>query len=171
MTRCTGPPDRTPPSDPVKYGRFAERPVLDVRVPTLEDPDLAPEGRHVVTILAHSAPYSLKGGWNDAARQALRRAILAVLEHHAPGLGERVLGSELLTPADLERRYGLTGGQLHHGEPALDQLLHMRPDPECARGATPLPGLFLCGSGSHPGGGISGIPGLLGARAVLAADG
>jgi phytoene dehydrogenase-like protein len=78
-----------------------------------------------------------------------------------------VLGSELLTPADLEQRYGTTGGHLRHGEHALDQLLHLRPDPECARYATPIAGLWLCGSGSHPGGGLTGMPGMLAARAVM----
>jgi phytoene dehydrogenase-like protein len=94
--------------------------------------------------------------------------VLAVLERHAPGVREKIVAQQVLTPPDLEQRYGLTGGQLHHGEPALDQLFLLRPTPSAARYKTAVPGLFLGGSGSHPGGGVNPAPGLLAAEAVLA---
>ena len=153
--------------DPVKYGELPEEPCLELRVPSVGDESLAPRGKHVATVHAHFVTHDPKGGWTDTNRGAVGKAILAVLARHAVDLPATVVGSELLTPADLEQRYGLTGGQLNHGEPALDQMLHMRPNPECARYATPLTGLYLCGSGNHPGGGVTGMPGLLGARAIL----
>jgi phytoene dehydrogenase-like protein len=152
----------------VKYRRLPERPVLEVAVPSLDDPGLAPEGHHVLTALVSYAPHDLSGGWTDDARRSLRDRAVAELSRHAPGLAERIVGEELLTPVDLEQRYGLTGGQLHHGEPALDQMLHLRPDPSCARSATPIDGLYLAGSGRHPGGGVDGTCGLLAAQAALA---
>ena len=143
-------------------------PNLEIRVPTVVDPSLAPAGHHVVSILASYAPYDLEGGWTAEARERLGDAVVAVLERHAPGVGRRLVAREVLTPADLESRFALTGGQLHHGELALDQLLVMRPAPSAARYATPVPGLFLGGSGSHPGGGVRPTAGLLAAEAVLA---
>lgn len=154
--------------DPVKYGRLGERPVLDVRVAGPDDGALAPGNGSVLTALVSYVPYDLRGGWTDGARDALQASVMRRLEEHAPGLGRHVVGRQLLTPVDLEQTYGLTGGQLHHGEPALDQWLHLRPDPELARGATPVGGLFLCGAGRHPGGDVNGMAGLLGARAALA---
>ncbi len=154
--------------DAVKYRRFSARPHLEVRVPTVAEPALAPPGHHVVSILVSFAPYDLEGGWTEAQREALAEAVLAVLEQHAPGVRQKIVAQQVLTPPDLEERYGLTGGQLHHGEPALDQLLFLRPTPSAARYKTALPGLFLGGSGSHPGGGVNPAPGLLAAEAVLA---
>ncbi|HEX4954451.1 MAG TPA: NAD(P)/FAD-dependent oxidoreductase [Thermoanaerobaculia bacterium] len=153
--------------DAIKYRRFSERPHLDVRVPTVADPGLAPAGHHVVSILASFAPYDLEGGWTAEARERLGDAVVAVLERHAPGLRERIVAREVLTPADLETRFALTGGQLHHGEQALDQLLVMRPTPTAARYQTAVPGLYLAGSGSHPGGGVRPTAGMLAAEAVL----
>jgi phytoene dehydrogenase-like protein len=154
--------------DAIKYRRFSARPHLDVRVPTVADPSLAPEGHHVVSILASFAPYDLEGGWSEAQREALAEAVLAVLEEHAPRVRQKVVARQVLTPADLEERYGLTGGQLHHAERALDQLFFLRPTPSAARYKTAVPGLFLGGSGSHPGGGVNPAPGLLAAEALLA---
>jgi phytoene dehydrogenase-like protein len=155
--------------DAVKYRRFSERPHLALRVPTVADPSLAPAGHHVVSILASFAPYDLEGGWTPEARERLGDAVLAVLERHAPDVRRRLVAREVLTPADLEARFALTGGQLHHGEPALDQLLVMRPAPSAARYGTVVPGLYLGGSGSHPGGGVRPTAGLLAAEAVLGA--
>jgi len=152
--------------DAVKYGRISSTPYLDVSVPSLEDPSLAPEGKHVMSVLASFAPYELDGGWNDARREELADTVLATLDRHAPGLKRRVIATETLTPFDIEQRYGATGGHVHHGEHSLDQWLHARPDPDCSRYATPIEGLFLCGSGCHPGGGINGGSGWLAARAV-----
>jgi phytoene dehydrogenase-like protein len=154
--------------DAIKYRRFSERPHLEIRVPTVADPSLAPSGHHVVSILASFAPYTLEGGWTAEARERLGDAVLAVLEKHAPGVRARLVAREILTPADLETTFALTGGQLHHGEMALDQLLMMRPVPSAPRYRTTVPGLFLGGSGSHPGGGVRPTAGLLAAEAVLA---
>jgi phytoene dehydrogenase-like protein len=154
--------------DAIKYRRFSERPHLEIRVPTVADPILAPPGHHVVSILASFAPYDLHGGWSAEARERLGDALIAVLEQHAPGVRERIVAREVLTPADLEARFALTGGQLHHGELALDQLLVMRPGPSAARYRTVVPGLYLGGSGSHPGGGVRPTAGVLAAEAVLA---
>jgi phytoene dehydrogenase-like protein len=153
--------------DAIKYRRFSERPNLEIRVPTVADPSLAPAGHHVVSILASFAPYDLDGGWTAEARERLGDAVVAVLEQHAPGIRGRIVAREVLSPADLETRFALTGGQLHHGELALDQLLVMRPTASVARYRTTIPGLFLGGSGSHPGGGVRPTAGWLAAEAVL----
>jgi phytoene dehydrogenase-like protein len=154
--------------DAIKYRRFSARPHLEIRVPTVADPSLAPPGHHVVSILASFAPEVLEGGWTAAARERLGDAVIAILEEHAPEVRQRIVAREVLTPADLETRFALTGGQLHHGELALDQLLMMRPSPSAARYRTVVPGLYLGGSGSHPGGGVRPTAGLLAAEAVLA---
>ena len=156
--------------DAVKYRAFSERPALDVLVPTVEDPSLAPPGHHVVSILASFAPRDLEGGWDDAQRDALGGAVVSRLASVAPSVTDRILARAVSTPEDLESDYGLTGGHLHHGEHALDQVLFMRPAPSCAHYRTPVAGLYLCGSGSHPGGGVSGQPGAL-AATQIAADG
>jgi phytoene dehydrogenase-like protein len=155
--------------DAVKYREVSPRPHLEIRVPTVADPGLAPAGHHVVSILASYAPHDLAGGWTEARRAALLESVVAVLESHAPGVRRKIVAHQLLTPVDLETAYAVTGGQLHHVEPALDQLLVLRPTPSAARYATSVPGLYLGGSGSHPGGGVTCTPGLLAAEAVLAA--
>ncbi len=154
--------------DAIKYRRFSERPHLEIRVPTVADPSLAPPGHHVVSILASFAPYTLEGGWTDEARDSLGDAVISVLAEHAPNVRQRIVAREVLTPADIETRFALTGGQLHHGEQALDQMLVMRPSPSAARYRTVIPGLFLGGSGNHPGGGVRPTAGVLAAEAVLA---
>ena len=138
-------------ADAVKYGEMSDHPVLEVRVPSISDPTLAPTGHEVVTVHAHLAPHDLRGGWTDAARELLLTRCLDRLASVAPTVRDRITGHELLTPIDLEQRYGLTGGHIHHGEHALDQLFWLRPAASCARYATPLHGLYLGGSGSHPG--------------------
>ncbi|HEX5760333.1 MAG TPA: NAD(P)/FAD-dependent oxidoreductase [Thermoanaerobaculia bacterium] len=153
--------------DPVKYRALPERPHLEVRVPTVADPALAPAGHHVVSVLVSYATHDVEGGWTEDRRAALLESVLAILERHAPGVRDRIVAQELLTPVDLEARYALTGGQLHHGEPALDQLLVMRPTPSAARYATSVPGLYLGGSGSHAGGGVTCTAGWLAAGAAL----
>ncbi|HKH46474.1 MAG TPA: NAD(P)/FAD-dependent oxidoreductase [Thermoanaerobaculia bacterium] len=155
--------------DAIKYRGFSERPHLEIRVPTVADPSLAPTGHHVVSILASFAPYDLDGGWTEEARDRFGDAVVSVLEQHAPGVRDRIVAGEVLTPADLETQCALTGGQLHHGEIALDQLLMMRPAPSAPRYRTTIPGLYLGGSGSHPGGGVRPTSGLLAAEAVLGA--
>jgi phytoene dehydrogenase-like protein len=153
--------------DDAKYGAFSRDPVMEVVLPSLHQPGLAPAGQHVLSAHVMYVPATLKGGWNDAARAALTERLLATLEGYAPGLREQVLHAELLTPDDLEREYRVTGGHWHHTEFAIDQLLMMRPTYGAAQYATPIPGLYLCGAGSHPGGGITGAPGHNAAKVIL----
>jgi phytoene dehydrogenase-like protein len=153
--------------DASKYGVFAEEPYLDVTLPSVSDPSLAPAGKHVMSVHAQFAPYTLRGvGWNDR-RDALANAVLKTLTAYAPDLERHVLHRHVLTPVDLEREFGLTGGHIHHGELSLDQLYTMRPILGWARYRTPIAGLFLCGGGTHPGGGITGASGRNAAREIL----
>ncbi len=152
--------------DPVKYRQFSRRPSLDILVPTIETPELAPAGHHVLSILVHCAPYELEGSWNETSKDELYRAAVDRLAEYAPGIGEAIVGHQVLSPFDLESIYGVSGGHLFHGEHATDQLV-VRPTPECTGYRTPYEGLFLCGSGSHPGGGITCAPGALAAKRIL----
>ncbi|HEY5658566.1 MAG TPA: NAD(P)/FAD-dependent oxidoreductase [Myxococcota bacterium] len=153
--------------DAAKYRTCSKRPHLDVSVPSVGDASLAPAGKDVVSILAHFAPHDLEGGWTDQAKASFGDAVVEVLESAAPGTRSRILAREVLSPVDLEERYGLTGGHIFHGEHALDQLLFMRPTPALARYRTPIEGLYLGGSGSHPSGGVTCQPGALAAREIL----
>jgi phytoene dehydrogenase-like protein len=121
----------------------------------------------VASVLVQCAPYHLEGGWTEARREALADTVTATLDRYAPCISESIAARQVLAPVDLETRYGLTGGHVFHGEHGLDQLLFMRPALSCGRYATPITGLFLCGSGSHPGGGITCAPGALAARTIL----
>jgi phytoene dehydrogenase-like protein len=150
------------------YRRASERPHLDVSVPSVGDASLAPDGKDVVSILAHFAPRDREGGWDPAARADLGTSVIEALERVAPGTKSRIVACEVLSPAGIESRYGLTGGHIRHGEHALDQLLFMRPTRALARYATPIRGLYLGGSGSHSGGGVTCQPGRLAAQAILA---
>ncbi|HEX5822965.1 MAG TPA: NAD(P)/FAD-dependent oxidoreductase [Candidatus Limnocylindrales bacterium] len=159
--------------DAAKYGRVSETPVLEATIPSLVDPSLvegAPAGTHVLSVSAQYAPYALRdGSWDDAGRaDALGDAVVAVLEGLAPGLASSVRAREVITPLDLEREYGLTGGHPLHGEQALDQFFLWRPLLGSGRYRLPIDGLYLCGSGAHPGGGITGQPGQNAAREILA---
>ena len=156
-------------SDAAKYGRCSERPHLDIVVPTLHNPALAPAGRHLASVQIRYAPHRPRsGGWDDgAAGDALLSSTLDVLDEFLPGLRARIVDHRLLTPLDLETRLGLTGGDEYHGQMGLDQLLFMRPVPGWGRYRTPVERLFLCGSGTHPGGGVTGRPGWLAAREIL----
>jgi phytoene dehydrogenase-like protein len=153
--------------DASKYGRWSEQPWLDVRVPTAGDPALAKHGRHVVSVMAHFAPYALReGDWRSSA-EAFGAAVLRTLDEYAPGLSSTVVARQLFTPRDLEERWALTGGHIHHGEPGLDQLFFMRPVMGWARYRTPVKGLYLCGAGTHPGLGLTGGSGQNAAREIL----
>jgi len=153
--------------DAAKYGRFSERPYLEMVIPTLRDPSLAPAGHHILTVTALYAPYALRDGNWDGQAAAFGQAVLDTLESVAPGLRDKMLHCQVVTPLDLERRYGLTEGSIYHGQMGLDQMLVMRPIPGWSRYETPLRNLFLCGAGAHPGGGVTGAPGYNAARAVL----
>jgi phytoene dehydrogenase-like protein len=155
-------------SDALKYGELPQAPTLEMRLPSLADPDLAPAGHQVASVLVNYVPHAPKGGWSTELRQQLVTSVMSRLETVEPGIGELVVGSELLTPADIEARYGVAGGHLFHGEVALDQMLSLRPAICAGRYATQIGGLYLAGGGSHPGGGISGLPGWLAAGQILA---
>src|SRR5206468_126540 len=153
--------------DDAKYGKASANPFLDVTLPTVVDPDLAPPGKHVMSVLVQYAPYALRGGRWDTEGEKLAERVTGILEDYMPGLGGLILGRQVLTPADLQERFGLTEGHIYHGEMTLDQSLVLRPVPGWSRYRTPIEGLYLCGSGSHPGGGITGAPGYNAAREIL----
>jgi phytoene dehydrogenase-like protein len=154
--------------DHSKYGRMSEEPFLEATIPTVHDPTLAPEGHHVMSIVAQWTPYALREGDWETERDHLADVVVKTMERYAPGLGELVVSRRVLTPPDLEREYGLTGGHVHHAEPGLDQFFVWRPLLGHARYRFGLPGLYLCGSGAHPGGGVTGAPGANAAREILA---
>ncbi len=153
--------------DDAKYGAPSREPFLDVVVPSLVDPGLAPPGKHVMSVLVQYAPYHRRTGDWDGDREDFGDRVVDLLDVHLPGLRKRVLAREVLTPADLERRFGLTDGHMYHGEMLLNQQLVLRPVPGWSRYRTPIEGLYLGGSGAHPGGGVTGAPGRNAARAVL----
>ena len=127
-------------------------------------------GKHVLSAHVQFVPYKVAGATHwDQHRSDLAAVVLRTLEHYAPGIGAMVEATQVLLPSDLERTYGITGGQIYHGEPSLDQLFTMRPILGWARYRTPIDGLFLCGSGTHPGGGITGASGQNAAREIVKA--
>jgi phytoene dehydrogenase-like protein len=152
--------------DHVKYGEMSDEPWLDVRIPTLLDPQLAPAAAHVASVYVHCAPYRLRAGGWDAGRALLLERTLAVLERYAPGVRSTIVAAQVVTPAALESEFGLTGGHIFHGELAPDQLFAMRPLIGYARYRTPVEGLYLCGAGTHPGGFLTGVSGRLAAEEV-----
>lgn len=153
--------------DDAKYGKASVEPILDVFVPTVVDPDLAPLGKHVVSALVQYAPYALRrGNWESEAPRLADR-VETILEDHLPGFEKLIVGRQILTPLDLETRFGLTEGHIYHGEMTLDQLFVLRPVPGWSQYRTPVEGLYLCGSGSPPGGGITGAPGYNAAHEIL----
>ncbi len=153
--------------DAAKYGRFSDRPFLDITIPTLHDPSLAPAGKHTMSILVQYAPYALREGSWEECRDAFGETVINILAEYAPDIRETIIHRQVLTPVDLETTYGLAEGNLYHGEMMLDQLLYMRPVPGWSGYRTPIPGLYLCGAGCHPGGGITGEPGRLAAQVIL----
>jgi phytoene dehydrogenase-like protein len=154
--------------DESKYGNFSRQPYLEATIPSLTDPRLAPEGKHVMSVYMQYAPYKLKGDW-DQQRKALGQTVVQTLAQYAPNLPELILTHQIITPHDLEDKYGLTGGQIFHGELALDQFFTMRPLLDWARYRTPIENLYLCGSGTHPGAGLTGGSGANAAREILKA--
>ncbi len=142
-----------------------DEPVLDISIPTIDDPTLAPDGKSVVSVLVGYAPYELEGGWTDDAKSTLTKNVVNTISQFAPGFEQKIIASKLSSPVDLENEFGLTGGHLHHGEPGIDQIV-VRPIPECFNHRTPVGGLTLCGSGAHPGGTVSCMAGALAAREI-----
>ena len=153
--------------DDAKFGQCPQQPVMEVVVPSLNDATMAPAGQHVLSAHVMYIPYQRKGGWNEAARNALQETLIATLCQYAPGLRQQILHAQLLTPADLERDWNVSGGHWHHGELSMDQMLMMRPTYAAAQYSTPIPGLYLCSAGCHPGGGVMGGAGHNAAREIL----
>jgi phytoene dehydrogenase-like protein len=153
--------------DESKYGNFSRQPYLEVAIPSLTDPTLAPEGKHVMSIYMQYAPYKLKDSDWEKQRVPLGDTVVKTLAQYAPNLPELILTHQIITPQDLEETYGLTGGHIFHGELALDQFFTMRPLLDWARYRTPIQNLYLCGSGTHPGAGLTGGSGANAAREIL----
>jgi phytoene dehydrogenase-like protein len=153
-----------------KYGEYSEAPVLEITIPSLVDPSLAPKGHHVMSVSASFAPYALKNGW-DRSSSEFAHKVMFLIEDYAPGFAAQIVASEVLTPRDIEREFNVTGGHWHHGEMTIDQSFMMRPVHGTAQYDTPIEGLFLCGAAAHPGGGITGLPGHNAAQRILAITG
>lgn len=153
--------------DAAKYGDLSPHPYLDITIPTLTDPALAPANQHVMSIHAQFAPYKLKTGDWSVKSEELAETIIGTLEEYAPGVKKLILGQRTITPLDLETTFGFRGGHIHHGELSLDQLFAFRPVIGCARYRTPIERLYLCGAGTHPGAGLTGASGLNASREIL----
>jgi phytoene dehydrogenase-like protein len=153
--------------DDAKYGEFSRQPYMDIVIPSMIDPGMAPPGKHVMSIFVQYAPYNINGGWDDRKREAFGDAVIDTLACFAPNIRQAILHRQVVTPADIERVTGLTEGNIFQGELALHQLFFFRPAPAWAAYRTPVKGFYQCGSGTHPGGGIMGASGRLAALEVL----
>ncbi len=153
--------------DEAKYGRFSRRPYIDMVIPSLTDPSVAPPGKHVMSCFVQYAPYNLKEGNWDEKRDEFGDTVIDTIAEHAPNIRELIRDRQVLTPLDLERDFGLSEGNIFQGELTLEQLFFLRPAPGWAQYRTPIKGLYMCGSATHPGGGIMGAPGRNGALQLL----
>ena len=154
--------------DEAKYGRYSRRPYIDIVIPSLTDPSVAPPGKHVMSCFVQYAPYHLKeGGTWDDHREAFGDTVINTIAEHAPNIKDIILHRQVLTPLDIERTFGLTEGNIFQGELTLEQLFFLRPVPGWAQYRTPIKGLYMCGSAAHPGGGIMGAPGKNAALRIL----
>jgi phytoene dehydrogenase-like protein len=153
--------------DDAKYGEISRRPYMDIVIPSMLDPTMAPPGKHVMSIFVQYAPYHVNGGWTDARREALGDAVIDTLSEYAPNMKRAVLHRQVVTPADIERIVGLSEGNIFQGELSLHQMFFLRPSPAWSRYRTPIEGLWQCGSGTHPGGGVMGASGRNAAYALL----
>ncbi len=154
--------------DAAKYGRYSERPYVDIVIPSLTDPSVAPPGKHTMSCFVQYAPYHLASGTWDEAREPFGDAVIDTLAEYAPNIRDVLLHRQVVTPLDLEREWGLSEGNIFHGELSLEQLFFLRPVPQWARHRTPVRNLYMCGSACHPGGGIMSAPGRNAARRILA---
>jgi phytoene dehydrogenase-like protein len=153
--------------DQAKYGEFSRRPYMDMVIPTLTDPSVAPPGKHILSCFVQYAPYKLaKGTWDDQ-REAFGDTVIDTIAEYAPNIRDIILHRQVLTPLDLERDFGLTEGNIFQGELTLEQLFFARPVPGWANYTTPVKNLWMCGSATHPGGGIMGAPGRNAALRIL----
>jgi phytoene dehydrogenase-like protein len=154
--------------DDAKYGNFSRRPYIDMVIPSLTDPSVAPPGKHVMSCFVQYAPYKLANGtWDDAKREAFGDNVIDTIEEHIPNIKKIIVGRQVLTPLDLEREFGLTQGNIFQGELSLEQLFFLRPVPGWAYYKTPVESLYMCGSATHPGGGIMAAPGRIASQVIL----
>jgi phytoene dehydrogenase-like protein len=153
--------------DDAKYGHFSRRPYMDIVIPSLTDSSVAPPGKHVMSCFVQYAPYHLKGASWDEQREAFGDAVIKAIAEYAPNINDIILHRQVLTPLDIERRFGLTEGNIFQGELTLEQLFFLRPVPGWAQYTTPVERLYMCGSATHPGGGIMGAPGKNAAERIL----
>ncbi|MCH8012573.1 MAG: NAD(P)/FAD-dependent oxidoreductase [Candidatus Marinimicrobia bacterium] len=153
--------------DDAKYGNFSQEPYIDIILPSVLDPEMAPPGKHIMSCFVQYAPYDIKGGWDDQKREAFGDAVVNTIARFAPNIKDIILHRQVLTPADLESTFGLTEGNIFHGELTLQQLFVMRPAVKWANYKTPITNYYQCGSGTHPGGGITGSPGEMAAKKIL----
>ena len=153
--------------DDAKYGNFSQEPYMDIILPSVIDPGMAPPGKHVMSCFVQYAPYDIKGGWDDQKREDFGDTVINALARYAPNIKDIILHRQVLTPADLESTFGLTEGNIFHGELTLQQLFVMRPAVKWANYKTPITNYYQCGSGTHPGGGITGSPGEMAAKKIL----
>src|SRR3989454_321935 len=153
--------------DEAKYGRFSRRPYIDIVIPSLTDPSVAPPGKHVMSCFVQYAPYNLKEGNWDEKREEFGDTVINTIAESAPNLRDIILHRQVLTPLDIERQFGLSEGNIFQGELSMEQLFFLRPVPGWAQYSTPIKNLYMCGSATHPGGGIMGAPGLNAAKKIL----
>jgi phytoene dehydrogenase-like protein len=153
--------------DDAKYGEVSTRPYMDIVIPSMIDPAMAPPGQHVMSVFVQYVPYHVNGGWTDQKREAFGDTVIDTLAQHAPNIKSAILHRQVISPADIERMVGLTEGNIFQGELALSQMFFLRPVPGWAKYKTPVRGLYQCGSGTHPGGGVMGASGRNAALAVL----
>jgi phytoene dehydrogenase-like protein len=153
--------------DEAKYGDFSRRPYINIVITSLTDPSVAPPGKHVMSCFVQYAPYKLREGTWEEKREAFGDTVVDTLAEYAPNLKDIILHRQVLTPLDLEREFGLTEGNIFQGELSLEQLFFLRPVPGWARYRTPLRHLYMCGSATHPGGGIMGAPGRIAAQEMM----
>jgi phytoene dehydrogenase-like protein len=153
--------------DDAKYGNFSRRPYIDMVIPSLTDPSIAPAGKHVMSCFVQYAPYKLKEGTWDERKEAFGDTVIDTIAEYAPNIKDIIVGRQVVTPLDLEREFGLTEGNIFQGELSLEQLFFLRPVPGWAQYRTPIKNLYMCGSATHPGGGIMGAPGRLAAMEIL----
>jgi phytoene dehydrogenase-like protein len=150
-----------------KYGEYSAAPAMDISIPSIHDSSLTPSGKHVMSVIVQYAPYDLEGGWNDQQKETFKNLVIDRIADFAPDLRDKIIASELLTPVDLEQRFHIHGGHWHHGEISLDQILMMRPFPGTSQYGTSVDGLYLCGAGNHPGGGVMGLAGHNAAKEII----
>ena len=153
--------------DDAKYGNFSQKPFMDIILPSVLDPEMAPPGKHVMSCFVQYAPYDLKGGWDNEKREAFGDAVVNTLAQYAPNIKDIILHRQVLSPMDLENTFGLTEGNIFHGELTIQQLFSLRPAAKWANYTSPIKNYFQCGSGTHPGGGITGSPGEMAAKKIL----